>query len=96
MSVWKKPEKIDSILGNVLSEGGYYDVCKEFDVITNWKEIVGEKIAFESDCTKVENNILYVKVYSAAWRQEIIYLKKQILLEVRSKKECSTIKDIFF
>ena len=60
-------EKLDSILGDILSNR-YLNVCKEYDVISQWKDIVGE-ISEVTVCNRVENGVLYVQVSSSAWRQ---------------------------
>lgn len=96
MSIWKPPEKIDSILSDILSERGYLTICKEYDVVSRWKEVVGERISSVTECIRVENGILYVKVFSAAWRQEIVFLKKQILTQIKNTTNCTTITDIVF
>jgi predicted nucleic acid-binding Zn ribbon protein len=88
------PEKIDSILGTFLQERGYLSICKEYDVISQWKEIVGEKVAKVTQCDKVENGTLYVRVTTAAWRNEIVYCKNFILDSIKKNTGCTSIKDI--
>ena len=88
------PEKIDSILDTILQERGYKSVCKEYDVISQWKTIVGDKVSSVTQCDRIENGILYIRVMSSAWRQEIIYLKKIILKQILDNTDCNSIKDI--
>lgn len=90
------PEKIDSVLTAFLTDRGYYSVFKEHNVIAQWKEIVGEDIALVSKCIGVENEILYVSFQSSSWRQEISFLKKDILKKIREITQCTSIKDIVF
>jgi len=94
MSKNKYPEKIDSILGSFLQERGYLSICKEYDVIAQWKEIVGEKVAKVTQCERVENGVLYVRVTSSVWRNEIVYCKNYILNSIQKNTGCTTIKDI--
>jgi predicted nucleic acid-binding Zn ribbon protein len=94
MSKNKYPEKIDSIIGSFLQERGYLSICKEYDVIAQWKEIVGEKVAKVTQCEKVENGILYIRVISSVWRNEIVYCKSFILNSIKKNTGCTTIKDI--
>lgn len=96
MSNWKIPEKIENIVDNILSERGYYSICKEYEAISKWKEIVGDRISEISNCDRIENGILYVKVSSASWRNELVYLKNQIIRQIKKETECTTIKDIVF
>lgn len=88
------PEKIDSILDGILQERGYRSIVKEYDVISQWKIIVGDKVASVTQCDRIENGILYVRVMSSSWRQEIVYLKKVILKKIVDNTDCRSIKDI--
>jgi predicted nucleic acid-binding Zn ribbon protein len=88
------PEKIDTILDTFLQERGYLSICKEYDVIAQWKEIVGEKVSRVTQCEKVENGVLYVRVISSTWRNEIAYCKKFILDSIKKNTGCTSIKDI--
>jgi predicted nucleic acid-binding Zn ribbon protein len=90
------PEKIDSVLSSYLSKRGYYSYVKEYIAISHWKEIVGEEISSISKCIGIENNVLYVAIDSAPWRQEISFLKKDILNKIKFVSQCNTIKDIVF
>ena len=96
MSTWKSPQKIDSIVDNILSERGYQTICKEYEAVSKWKDIVGNKISKISNCDRIEDGILYVKISSASWRHELIYLKNQILKQIIKETGCTTIKDIVF
>ncbi len=91
-----QPKKIDSILGDILSNRGYLNVCKEYDVISQWKNIVGEKISDVTVCSRVENGVLFVQVSSSAWRQELVFLKVKILQQIKEYTNCISIKDIVF
>lgn len=91
-----QPKKIDSIVGDILSKRGYLNICKEYDVIAQWKDIVGEKISEVTICSRVENGVLYVQVNSSAWRQELVYLKAKILHQIKENTNCISIKDIVF
>ena len=90
------PEKVNSILNSFLSSKGYLTSCREYSVISQWKDIVGESVAAISYCENVDNGILYVKVSSSAWRQELCFLKKDILRKIDSHTDCHSIKDIVF
>jgi predicted nucleic acid-binding Zn ribbon protein len=88
------PEPIGSILEGILAERGYLVVCKELAIQQRWPEIAGEAVAAVTQCDRVENGVVYVRVSSSPWRQELVYLKAQLLEKI--KKECSSIRDIVF
>jgi predicted nucleic acid-binding Zn ribbon protein len=90
------PEKIGTIVDSVLSEKGYSSICKEYDVVAKWNEIAGPRLANVTECSRLENSVLYVKVASAPWRQEISYLKRQLLDKITEVTGCKTIRDIVF
>lgn len=96
MGRYNPPEKIGLVLGNFLSDKGYLNVCKEYDAIAKWNTVVGEKISSVTKCDRVNDGILYVKVTSAPWRQEIVFLKQEILSRLKKEAGCTTIKDIVF
>lgn len=90
------PEKLNSILNTFLSSKGYLSSCKEYSVISHWKEIVGDSVAAVSYCENVENGILYVRVLSSSWRQELSFLKKDIISKIGTFTDCHTITEIVF
>jgi predicted nucleic acid-binding Zn ribbon protein len=90
------PQPLGPLLEQVLSENGYLTICKEYGIVQKWPSIVTERLAAASRCERIENGILYVRVASAPWRQEAVYLKEKILLKIQKEMNCPTIKDIVF
>ena len=92
----KKPQKLGDIVRSVLSERGYLKQCLEAEIISKWPDLVGERIAEVTECTDVRSGVIYVKVSSSSWRNEISFLKKEIMDKVKKETRCKTIKDILF
>jgi predicted nucleic acid-binding Zn ribbon protein len=92
----RAPETIGTIIEASLRELGYLSPCRELDVVRRWPRIVGEKIAGVTECSRVDNGVLYVRVASAPWRQEISYLKRDILETIRKETPCTSIRDVVF
>ena len=92
----KKPLRLNKILDSVLTKHGYIDTYYESELIKMWPQIVGKKIAEFTECTSVRDDILYVRVVSASWRQEISFLKGKILQEIKKETKFNSIKDINF
>ena len=92
----KKPQKLGDIVRSVLSERGYLKQCLEAEIISKWPDLVGERIAEVTECTDVRNGIIYVRVFSSSWRNEISFLKKEIMDKIKKETRCKTIKDIMF
>ncbi len=94
MKASSPPSHVGDIVAALLSERGYLSVCQEYQAVHRWAEIVGDKIAQHATCDRVEDGVLYVRVASASWRQEISYLKHTILETVKTVTGCKTIRDI--
>ncbi len=92
----RNPQKVGEIVRTVLSGRGYLRQCLEAEVISNWPDIVGERIADVTECTDVKKGVIYVKVSSSSWRNEISFLKKEIIDKIKKETRCKTIKDIAF
>jgi hypothetical protein len=92
----EEPQLIGAIVNEVLSQRGYLSVCKEYGIMRNWPSIVPGNLARESRCERIDGGILYVKVASAPWRQEAVYLKEKLLRRIQKDEGCPTIKDIVF
>ncbi|MDG5815803.1 DUF721 domain-containing protein [Chitinispirillales bacterium ANBcel5] len=92
----KELEQLGNILGSFLKEKGYATICAEYDVVARWNSIVGERIAAQTECCRAEEGKLYVKVSCAAWRQELTYMKKNLIKTIRKDTGCKTICDIIF
>jgi predicted nucleic acid-binding Zn ribbon protein len=93
---YETPQKIDVILDEVLSQKGYYSVCKEYAIMQKWPTFVDPAFAAVTKCEKIENGILYVKVKTAPWRQDAAYMKDKIVIKIQKDLGCPTIKDIVF
>lgn len=92
----RKPQKLGEIVRTVLSERGYLKQCLEVEIINRWPEIVGERIADVTECTDVRNGVIFVKVSSSSWRNELSFFKKEIMDKIKKETRCKTIKDIVF
>jgi predicted nucleic acid-binding Zn ribbon protein len=92
----KTPQPIAPLLESVLKTHGYLSVCREHEVMHKWSSIVGERVAAVSRCTGVKEGVLFVHVRSAPWRQEISFMKGEILERIRAQTRCTSIVDIVF
>lgn len=92
----KGPESIGSVLGNLLKDLGLEKRIKEQEVIVNWEKIVGNNIAENTKPFKIEGAKLFLKVKSSAWRNELFYLKKELISKLNESAKQELIKDIIF
>jgi predicted nucleic acid-binding Zn ribbon protein len=90
------PSAVGNVLDAFFKKMGYDVALKEWEVVTNWPAVVGKRIAEMTACEKSEKGVLHVKVKSAAWRQELTYMKDTIKDSIIRETGCGTIKDILF
>ena len=91
-----QPERIDQVLNRTLKGLKIEKRIKEETVILNWNRVVGERIAKESNPLKVKDSILFVKVENASWRNELVFLKSNIIRELNQSVGENVIKEIVF
>ena len=84
------------VLQNLLKNLGLEKRIKEQKLILDWDKIVGNKIAEKTKAFKIEGNKLFVKVESPSWRNELFYLKKDIINKLNQSVKQEVIKDIIF
>jgi predicted nucleic acid-binding Zn ribbon protein len=91
-----EPRSFGSALGEVLCRLGLGQKLKEYEILERWKEIVGERIALQSDPEHIEKGTLLVRVKSPAWRNELLFLKREILQKINARAGQELVKDIIF
>lgn len=92
----RTPEKIGGLIESFLSVHGYLGGIREQQALIEWNKIVGEQVALHTECQSVEDGILYVKTSSAAWRQELSFMKPSLIQKIREHTKSSTLRDIVF
>jgi predicted nucleic acid-binding Zn ribbon protein len=91
-----QPEKIGQVLNRTLKNLKIERRIKEETVILNWNRVVGERISRESIPVRVKDAILFVKVPNASWRNELVFLKGNIIRELNQSVGESVIKEVVF
>ena len=71
-------DTLAKILKNIFSEPELYAHYLEAKILTMYPKSVGEKIAQVSTAQSFRDGILYVKVNSASWRNELNLMSLQI------------------
>lgn len=92
----REPQKMKGLLESVLSQRGYLSACWEAEITTKWNQVVGERLAKVAECKGVENGVLYIRVPSAAWRQELSFMEKHIIESIKKNTRCTSVKRIVF
>lgn len=90
----RNPESLGNSIFSLLRKIGIESKVKEFEVIVKWSSIVGERVAKSTHPERVVDGILFVKVKNSVWRNELIYMKKEILSNIDKTVGTGIIKDI--
>jgi len=90
------PHEINQLVWNVLRSRGYEKAVREQMVVQSWSEIVGDRIAREAKAVGVENGAVFVHVPNAAWRNELTFLKADLLKKIRDFIGKPVVQDIIF
>jgi predicted nucleic acid-binding Zn ribbon protein len=92
----KKPRALGDVLGELLQHYGIADRVKEFEAVNCWAEVVGEQVARHTKARDVRDGSLIVEVSSSAWRNELFYLKADLIEQVNKRIGKKIIHDILF
>ena len=90
----KSPKPLATSLSTLLRQLGIDHKVKESLAIGQWPNWVGEKIATVTTAEKVIDGILFVKVKNSTWRNELIYMRGQILSKIEKEIGPGVIKEI--
>ena len=94
MSRRKRPKPLSESLFAFLRNLGIETKVREYQAIGLWPELVGEQVAKVSTAVRVSDGTLFVKVKGSAWRQELIYMKRDILSRIEQEVGKGIILDI--
>ena len=89
-----RPRSIGEVLAALLQQHGLVDRVKEFDAVNCWAEVAGEQIASHTKARDVRDGALIVEVENSAWRNELYYLKAELIEKINKKIGKKVIHDI--
>ncbi|MBI2092030.1 MAG: DUF721 domain-containing protein [Deltaproteobacteria bacterium] len=92
----KEAARINDILASVLKNGGLAKKIVQYSIFEIWGELVGETIAKRAKPKKMQGNTLVVAAKSAAWAQELSFMKPMILKKIRERFPDAFVTDIKF
>ncbi len=87
---------IGSVIDGLIAKWGIRKPLKRAEVISNWAEIVGDRIANETRADRIRNTILFVTCSSPMWAQELGLLKPTIMKKIRARVGTGIVTDIHF
>jgi predicted nucleic acid-binding Zn ribbon protein len=83
---------LDELIGGL----GIKSKLQEYDAVVSWEVVVGERIAQMTTAVKITQGILFVRVRTSTWRNELTMRKTQIKDKLNEYIGNETVKDIKF
>lgn len=92
----RHPSPMAKVLDQLLRNLGIERRVKEHMAITLWQEAVGAQIAAVATPMRVRDGILFVRVGSSVWRNELLFHKGMIIAKLNRLIGKSVVEDIRF
>ena len=91
-----QPKLIGGSISAVLQQLGHGKKIKQGEVLDAWSRIVGPQIASVTTAEKMSGGKLFVRVARSTWRNELVFLKKEIVARINKTVEREIVDDIIF
>ena len=92
----KAPRTLDEALQAALREFGLDGRLRQYRALEMWDEVVGSHIAAMTTAERIDNGKLIIHVRSSTWRQELTFLKKELIARMNAALQDEIVKDIIF
>jgi len=87
-------QNIAQIISTILKANGLEDKLAETRLIQSWEEILGKSVGRLTKSMYVKNRILFVSLSSSVVRNELMLIKKDLLIRLNEKAGKCIIDDI--
>ena len=91
-----KTVTLGEALGRLVRSLGMEGRLEEQQAVDKWALVVGDRIARHARAVYLDGGKLVVEVESAAWRQELFYMKQEILNRLDRSIGKPLVQDIIF
>lgn len=92
----KRIHKIDKVLRNTLRRMDLDTRLEGYRIWSLWNDIVGDQIARRAQPERLTNRILFVRVSTSTWMQQLQTMKPMLLDRIHKTIKGAAIKDIRF
>jgi len=89
-------ERLGAVLEQSLKRFDLSSRLNEYGVWPIWNNVVGPTVARNAQPEKIRNGILFVKVTSPVWMQQLQYMKDLIVEKLNQRLGTDLVKKIFF
>lgn len=92
----RTPKPMNSVLADTVRQLGIGPKLKQYEMFERWPSIVGKQIAKTAQPLRIEKGRLFVRVTQSAWRNELVFLKQEIIEKINTAMNQVIVKDIIF
>ena len=87
-------EQLKKVLKKTIENSGFKNAILQENAVSAWSDVVGNNISKISKATSVDKGVLFIKVESATWKQELHMQKNEIINKINKKIGSKAIKEI--
>jgi len=92
----KNPSTLGEVLGHFLKSSGLKRRIQEQKILDSWEKAVGEAVAERTQPMGVKNRVLWVRVSSSVWMQQLQFMKGLILQKLHEQTGNHSLQDLRF
>lgn len=92
----QEPKSIGDAITSALENLGFVKKIKQYEVLDLWGKVVGDQIANVTIAERIDDGKLFVRVQRAPWRNELVFLKKELIGKLNAAIHEDIVKDIIF
>ncbi len=89
-------KQLRSAIEELVEHLGIKKKLLEYEAVTRWESIVGQQIARVTTATRIEKGVLFIKVKTSTWRNELVMRKQDIVVKLNGTIGGEVVKDIKF
>jgi len=91
-----QPRPMQSALSETLQQLSIGRKLRQYEIFERWQSIVGDQIARAAKPEKIDHSKLFIKVTQSTWRNELVFLKIEIMEKINAAMGQEIITDIIF
>ncbi len=90
------PKNLRNAIASLVEDLGLTRKLQQGKILDDWPIIVGEQIARVTVAERLDAGKLFVHVTRSTWRNELIFLKAELINKINSYVNQEIVKDIIF
>jgi hypothetical protein len=90
------PSRVGSVLERVFKNLGIDKKMRELKALSQWREVVGEKINLHTRPLAIRKRNLFVLVDNSSWLAQLSYIKHKIISEFDRRYGEGVVENIYF